>query len=197
MTEAHLAQIRQAYGVTLAGDWDESSLDTLHLGLNDLCTALLIPLPVASAWLRALEVRLADIAYGGLTWPGHVQLRPAGLTTWTVVHELGHAWDMAQGGWLSWRMMIYTGSWGPIPYLHERYRKDPRYWYHVGNPPPPCGIDENFNRLEDFAEAVAAYVYPQKACEKAQQRHYAYSDYGFSEFQQTKRGRFIASLIYK
>ena len=71
---------------------------------------------------------------------------------------------------------------------------------------PPKGSDLNFDRVEDFSEAVTAYVYPEKAKDGLQailqsyqlnrelydlyRRHLYYDDYT-----QTERFRYIDGLI--
>jgi hypothetical protein len=145
-------------------------------------------------WLKHLQVYLQPLVYGGLTSFRHVRLNPANLTTWTVLHELGHAWDYASLCTYSWRMMLVTGSSGPVPFLHKLEPMQKRYWYRVGNPPPPCGVDQNFNRFEDFAEAVAAYVYPKEAFQRAIASGCPYGHFGYIHFHQTPRGKFIETL---
>ncbi len=80
-------------------------------------------------------------------------------------------------------------------WLHKRYPEDPRFWYHVGSPPAPCGVDKNFNAKEDFAEAVTAFLFPEEAYRKAVKRNFPYESHGYSHFHDTPRGKFIRSLI--
>jgi hypothetical protein len=60
-------------------------------------------------------------------------------------------------------------------------------------------VDKNFNRKEDFAEAVAAFVYPQEARNRASARGWPYVDpargYRYGDFRSTPRGRFIKALM--
>ena len=66
------------------------------------------------------------------------------------------------------------------------------YWYDPGDGPPPCGIDSLFDRKEDFAESVTAYVYPGEAQRRAEKMNYPYTDanrnYSYSNFMDTPRG---------
>jgi hypothetical protein len=188
-------QVTESMGLQLSGIWPSEPLVTLAQACTDFCEAFGITPPLHQLWLRKIRVCLQELAYGGLTSPGFIRLNPEGLTTWTVVHELGHAWDYAAWGTLSLRMMLFTRSGGPFPILHALQPMEKSYWYKVGSPPPPCGVDQNFNRLEDFAEAVAAYVYPKDACQKAIVRGYPYGHYGYVHFRQTPRGKFIAGLV--
>ena len=72
---------------------------------------------------------------------------------------------------------------------------------------PPKGSDNNFNPKEDFAESVAAYVYPTKAHADLLKilqtyhdndlAHYqqVYADLYYSDYTQTARWKFINGLI--
>ena len=79
--------------------------------------------------------------------------------------------------------------------LKNRFPEIEFFWYHTGSPPPPCGIDKHFNAMEDFAESVTAYVYPEEASLKALRRKKPYNKYGYSHFHETPRGQFIHELI--
>lgn len=95
---------------------------------------------------------------------------------WTVVHELGHAWDANRGSRLSRGLEEYTGGFtmgrlgkALVPAWVWNYcDADNRrpgcnaVGYFYGDIPPK-GSDVNFNREEDFAESVAAYVFPDEA----------------------------------
>jgi len=187
-------QVSERFGLKLAGPWADIPLNVVDQACKDFCEAFHLPVPVHMYWMNKLEVRLEQIVYGGLTSRGLIRLNPVGLTTWTVVHEIGHAWDYSRLGTLSLRLMLATHSSGPFPLLHSLRPMQKSYWYRVGSPPPPCGVDQNFNRFEDFAEAVAAYVYPKEAYQRALVRGYPYGHYGYNHFRQTPRGKFIAAL---
>ena len=105
---------------------------------------------------------------GGESMAHRVWLNEAGFTTWTVVHELAHAWDWANRGRLSENMQTDMGAEFEHPILHRLYPNNPAYWYDPGDGPPPCGIDSLFDRKEDFAESVTAYVYPGEAQRRAE-----------------------------
>jgi len=124
---------------------------------------------------------------------------------WTIVHELAHAWDARS--WAQSRVSLWVrllngtgGGFGPsfgcdadhrLPGCnHVLYRYEGK---------PPKGSDYNFDPKEDFAESVAAYVFPLKAQKQVDK----YSDpssiyYEFlyySDYTKTERWRFINSLI--
>lgn len=146
-------------------------------------------------WVNKVKYRFENIPQRGLTSRGLIRLNPDGMTEWTVVHELAHAWDAANGWKLSEQMSKATGSFFPSRWLHMRHPKDPAYWYHVGSPPAPCGIDKNFNAKEDFAESVTAYLFPEEAHRRAEIRKAAYEEKGFTHFHETPRGKYIKALF--
>ena len=118
--------------------------------------------------------------YGGLGGPHSVALGE-NFTSWTVVHELSHAWDGANWGTLSLNLMVFTSS-----YYHLGRDDDLPYGsgsvtlhYHPGDTPPK-GSDENFNHWEDLAESVTTYVYPNVAQDFLAQptmERYRYANY--------------------
>lgn len=195
MREAALRWLQDLYGFRLIGTWTEAAFNVFEQASTNLCEAFDWCLPVQQPWMRGVQVRLEQMAYNGLTSRGLVRLNPVDLTTWTVVHELGHAWDASRFWTLSLSLMLATHSYNPAPLRHHHHPLEKSYWYHVGCPPPPCGVDQNFNRFEDFAEAVAAHVYPDEAHTRATQRGYPYEKYGYSAYSQTPRGKFIAALV--
>jgi hypothetical protein len=121
-----------------------------------------------------------------------------GFGKWTVVHEMAHAWDAVNGWQLSDDLQKAMGAGFPDIELHEQYPDDDAYWYDPGDGPPPCGINKSFNAHEDFAESVAAYVYPDRAAIAARERQWPYHDpfrgYSYAGFHDTPRGQHIHSL---
>jgi hypothetical protein len=152
--------------------------------------------------LKGVDVSLKSMRYGGIGKAHSVTLNLAGFTTWTVVHELAHAWDGVNGWRHSHAMEKSVGA-GHRDFiariLHIFQPDNPVYWYLPGNSPPPCGIDRNFNSKEDFAEAVTAHVFPDEARQKAIDRGWPYADpergYAFACFGDTPRGKFIGQLL--
>jgi hypothetical protein len=124
-----------------------------------------------------------------------IHFNPHNLTEWTVTHELAHSLDSAHGWRLSRMMRERTGSGYPFKILHHLRPTWKLFWYRVGSPPPPCGIDKNFNALEDFAETVTAYIFPEEAHQRAEARGHPYEKWGYGHFHFTPRGNFIASLL--
>lgn len=183
--------LRQKFGLDLVHPCGSELLGLLDRGCTDLVNALA---GAAPAWMQGLQIRLEPIAYGGLTSCGIVRLNPTGLTRWTIVHELAHAWDFSTGLKLSREMKKVTHSWNAPFGLHKFFPVNPHFWYHVGSLPPPCGTDKNFNALEDFAESVAAYVYPDEAFIRAAKKGMPYSQYGYEHFYATPRGHYIHQL---
>ncbi|MEA5077870.1 MAG: hypothetical protein VB013_04795 [Anaerolineaceae bacterium] len=185
----------ELYQVDLTGAWTNEARATLMEACEDLFGAWAVR-QENIRWLRGMPIIAEPIRQLGLTCAQWIKFNPAVLSKWTVVHEFGHAWDFASGLRNSSRMQHFTHSWGPLPLLHQWRPADERFWYHPGSLPPPCGKDRNFNRLEDFAEAVAAYVYPEEAKKRADERGMGYELYGYESFYATPRGRFIHELIH-
>jgi len=117
------------------------------------------------------------------------------LTEWTVTHELAHSLDSAHRWRLSGQMKKFTGSGFLSKALHLEQPGWKLFWYRVGSPPPPCGIDKNFNALEDFAETVTAFIFPEEAHRRAAERGYPYEKWGYTHFHATPRGTYFANLI--
>jgi hypothetical protein len=56
-------------------------------------------------------------------------------------------------------------------------------------------VDKNFNAIEDFAESVTAFLYPEEAAKRAAERGYPYEKWGYAHFHETPRGLFIQELF--
>ena len=166
-----------------------------------LCSCILklqqafVPPVLPFDWVGAVKYEFKDIKQLGLTSKGSIILNPRYITEWTVVHELAHAWDAANDWLISDIMRKETHSGFLWQWLHLRFREQKLFWYYVGSPPAPCGIDKNFNAKEDFAESVTAYLFPDEARRKASKRGYSYEVNGFIHFHDTPRGNFIHSLF--
>lgn len=187
-------KIFRNYNLHLAGEWNDEALAILDAGCESFFH--LAPERVDLwFWPESVIIQLLPLAYGGLTRAGLIQLNPAGLTTWTVVHELAHAWDAANAWRLSRQLARFTGSHFPFSLLHRLFPKQAAFWYRVGSPPPPCGAGRNFNRFEDFAETVTATIYPDEARHRAELRGMPYSRFGYETFYETPRGRWLRSLL--
>ena len=131
------------------------------------------------------------------------------INSWTVVHELAHAWDGNFSWVLSKKLEKYTGGYTSINAAAGKWKagqcdQDQRLpgcnnaGYFYGGI-PPAGSDANFNRIEDFAKSVAAYVYPQEAQQRVAeiiQKNPQYRDVLFySDYTKTDRFLFINLLI--
>lgn len=142
-----------------------------------------------------MNIRFGHKGGNNFRLPYQIRFTPNNLTEWTIVHELGHALDASYGWKLSQRMRIETGSGFLIKSFHRAFPKWRLFWYRVGSPPPPCGVNDKFNSLEDFAETVTAYIFPERAKEKAASRGFNYEKYGYAHFHETPRGRYFQKLL--
>lgn len=182
-----------------AGRWTREDLSTVESALIDMRHA--IGLGLIRRNIGGVDVVRRDIIVGGQVRDylvyARVELGQA-PSTWTVVNELAHYWDWRHGWALSQDLEQFTEgttvSTGPF---WNRIRT-----YIPGCWPVPACIDDNFNAREDFAESVAAYVYPIQAAGDAEQRakDYAlpqcsYQYWGVTSFLETKRAEFIRSLL--
>jgi hypothetical protein len=194
MLELCEKDISARYKLNVLGTWIPEALVTLNDACNDLIKAFAGRVPL---WMRGLKVSLEEMSPRGLASRGLIRLNPINLTKWTIIHEIGHACDFSFATLPSFLLQKSTHS--SDPFVHARKtNNDPKCWYIVGSPPAPCGVDRNFNRLEDFAESFAALVYPELAREKAEAMKnldFHYSTYGYGSFRETPRGRFMQKLI--
>lgn len=179
----------------------ETALTTLFAGVQKL-SAVLGGMPAFLSRLKGLNVFIQSMRYNGVGRAHSLELNQNGFDTWTVVHELAHAWDGVDG-WNHSREMkreVGAGYRDFIASILHVFRPDnPAYWYLPGGSPPPCGIDRNFTGKEDFAEAVTAYVFPDIAKQRANERGWPYIDpirgYAYTRFADTPRGLFVKKLI--
>jgi hypothetical protein len=161
------------------GLWTRAELDKLHNSI-----ALLSDVMGETANfirnLGGITVKKSDIGtHGGEALAHQVSLSKKGsFSPWTVVHEFAHAWDANHGWNLSRLLEKYTGGYTnpALSYLKQlaglsdsafrnpekkpgRYGRLPgcnQAGYFYGD--KPSGSNWSFNRVEDFAEAVAMYV---------------------------------------
>jgi RHS repeat-associated protein len=124
---------------------------------------------------------------------------------WSAVHELGHNWDSNFNGQLSDGLVAFTGGvTNPNNNLYCTSPNDTKQrlpgcndagYYYGGT--PAAGAGKAFNKLEDFAESVTAYVYPNEAQSKVQ-GYLNDPDYGFlyyDDFRTQPRWVYIHALI--
>jgi len=142
------------------------------------------------------------------------------IDKWSVVHELRHAWDRNYRWSRSELLMAYThgyieskpsecGPFDPNDFFGNPKNRLPGcnaagYFY---SGPPPAGSDYGFNQQEDFAESVAAFVYPAEAYAKVEaiinpmktNDSTLYAQYlknlYYSDYTKTSRWTFINGLI--
>ncbi len=131
---------------------------------------------------------------------------------WTIAHETGYAWDARWGWRLSRGLERFTGGrtdlWGGVDLLPSGQCDPPLYrlpgcnraGYFYGGIPPK-GSDINFNRVEDFAESWAAYVFPDEAQQQVAQygqerirKEYRRLLY-YEDYRETARWAYINGLI--
>jgi hypothetical protein len=142
----------------------------------------------------------------GGTPPTSVDIRNTfSIDKWSVVHEFGHAWDRNNGWNLSLMLETYTGGyttgglWGNLKCVQDTSNtlpgcKDAGYYY--GGIPHDVS-NALFNRKEDFAESVAATVFPDFAQSQVQiyqnKKNLQYLFY--PDYRKTPRWDFINGLI--
>ena len=183
-------QVQAKTKFSLEGDWRERELQMLEVvydHFTDVCGVNPLTFPV--------NIKLAHSGMNCVLSSGMICYNANALTTWTITHELAHAWDKANDWQFSRRMRKATRSGFPCKAIHRLRPTWKFFWYRVGSPPPPCGVDKNFNTVEDFAEAITAYLYPDEAAVKAQKRGMPYQKWGYQHFHETPRGQFIRMLI--
>jgi hypothetical protein len=161
------------------GLWSRAELDRLQNSIALLADLMGHPTKFVRH-LGGVTVKKSDIGtHGGEANAHQVSLSTKGsFSAWTVVHEFAHAWDANYGWKLSRLLEKYTGGYTSpfLSYLRQAAglsdsafrspeKKPGRYgrWpgcnqagYFYGD--KPSGSNWSFNRVEDFAEAVAMYV---------------------------------------
>ena len=181
-------------GIWNPGSWELAELEIVLTGVTDLANLMggaqqfrdnlggvkiMRKIMGHPGEATAHEVWLRSISNGGFSgyWEG----------TWTVVHELAHAWDAANGWQLSKDLEKYTGG-------------KTRWWAgkYIYGGIPSKGADGNFNRREDFAESVTTFIYPKKAQDFIQS---VYANdpnlplYQYSNYYSLPRAAFVAQQV--
>ena len=193
--EARLAQLKTDYQVDVLADWGyqtpdgnsewklgtwtKTELDKLHNAIALVANGI----GGSEKFTRNLggvTVRKADIgSHGGEALLHRVSLSTKGtFSSWTVVHELAHAWDANHGWKLARLLEKYTGGYtSPVLSLAKRLaglsdsgflNQEDKPGRHGRRPgcnaagyfygDKPSGSNWKFNRIEDFAESVAMYL---------------------------------------
>jgi hypothetical protein len=189
--QAKLTQYRTEYQVDVVSDWGDgegqwtpgtwskAELDRLHNAIALFANAMGGKGRFVQQ-LGGVTVRKSDIgSHGGEALSHRVSLSIKGsFSTWTVVHELAHAWDANYDWQLSRLLEKYTGGFtSPVLSFLKRlaFLSDSGLWkadkkpgrygrkpgcnqagYFYGD--RPSGSNWSFNRKEDFAESVAMYI---------------------------------------
>src|SRR6266498_2761413 len=189
--QAKLAQLKADYQVDVAADWGDSEgawksgtwakaeLDRLQSAIALLANAMCGNDKFVQ-YLGGVMIRKADIgSHGGEALAHQVSLSTKGtFSSWTLVHELSHAWDANYGWRLSRQLEQHTGGYtSPLlsfvkqfaglsdsgrfqpenkPGRYGRWPGCNRAGYFYGD--KPSGSNWAFNRVEDFAESVAMYI---------------------------------------
>ena len=121
---------------------------------------------------------------------------------------MGHLWDGRYGWRLSIGLERFTGGHTDVWEAYELFysgRCDPpnfrlpgcnRAGYFYGGVPAK-GSDINFNRVEDFAESVAAYVFPVEAQQWVERWHGTPYEglLWYPDYHATVRWQYINGLI--
>jgi hypothetical protein len=128
--------------------------------------------------------------------------------SWSATHELGHAWDGANGWMLSNGLQKNVNSRYPKSFL----RLFTICYGSSGNGPGATGWPvsksaygherwvtwkeaSRWNAKEDFAQSFAAYIYPGEAAKRLWDNYHQTYGSGYSSFHDTPRGQYIASLL--
>ena len=166
-------------GSWMDGIWSRDELDKLHSTLMCFAECVGGP-PKLRTCTGEVKVFREDLGkHGGEALAHRVSLSvKQTFSAWTVVHEFAHAWDANFGWKLSKVLETYTGGHTsrltgiltrmigkPDSGIFDQEEQPGRRGrkpgcnaagYFYGD--RPSGSNWNFNRVEDFAEAVAMYV---------------------------------------
>jgi len=166
----------------------------------------------ALASAQGVKLRASPISTHGINYTAAPKSSsshaPTSIDTETLVHELAHVWDANSGWRLSKALQGYTGGrTNLLASLVKRWRGQcdeerrlpgcNRFGYFYGDI-PPGGSDPNFNRKEDFAESVTAYVYPSLVQARVERfgNDDRYRDFlYYQDYTQTRRWEFIDGLL--
>lgn len=157
--------------------------------------------------LGYVEVKKENMGHAGLG-EAHSVIVNDNFSQWTFAHEVAHAWDGVNGWSLSRGLQTATGGFtsSVLGWIKQElnycsgnsYAPGCNYAGYFYGDKPPKGSDANFNRLEDFAESVTTYLYPDLArtsvdtflVEKAKADLLYYPDYST-----TKRWQYVDEIF--
>ncbi len=206
-------QMFDDYGWTLNGsDWSGKDITTVYQAGSDISSKVGGKDNVAKLF-SDVEFGKKAMDNGGLTTDAHhiwLNTVSSKWTTWSVAHELGHAWDYSSGMQNSAELEDFTGGHtnfvqgilfriGITRCANDQASGCNNAGYYYGDVPPK-GSDRNFNRLEDFAETFAASIYPEAALAAVQSmtsyNPSSYNIWNYSDYTTTSRGMWIDVLVY-
>ena len=164
------------------GAWELQELDTVQEGIQDLAS-IMGGAQGFAANFGGVEISRAKMEAAGLGKSHQVTLNARGFSKWTLVHELAHAWDAANGWGLSEGLEQFTGGVTTGILFWRKYQ-----WGDV----PAKGADENFNKYEDFAESLTAFLYPEEAQAYVQQNFGNQPQFQYANYYQTRRALYVA-----
>jgi hypothetical protein len=191
------------------GGWTLDDLKTLHDSLSVMFDRL-ANVPNGKAFFQenigGITVK-KDSALNGKGHPGET-LRPhmafwtkSELSSWTVYHEFGHAWDQARGGALSDGLEAFTGGHTDKGKAWEGCTEgdtwspgcnDAGYFY---GDIPPKGSAKSFNKIEDWAETVATFIYPAGAQSIVSSFSGPKEKLKYSDYTKLKRYQYVLLVI--
>jgi hypothetical protein len=191
------------------GEWSLDELRTLQTAVADLANAMGSPEKFVQN-IGSITISQVEMKYRGLASVHGIKFTASAISidAWTVVHELAHVWDANSGWRLSRTLESYTGGRTSLLAMTlqrmrgqcDEKRRLPgcnRFGYFYGDV-PPAGSDQNFNRKEDFAESVTAYVYPALVQGRVDRfkddEHYRDQLY-YADYTQTRRWAFVDGLV--
>jgi hypothetical protein len=187
------------------GEWELNELVELRRGVIDLSRAMggLNKFIYNLGYINVYKAQITSKASAGAYYM-KVNNSRHDLDSWTVVHELGHSWDYKNGNALSNGLVQFTTALEPnintvtCDAANRLPGCNTAGYVYAGI--PAAGSNANFNAVEDFAESLAAYVYPNEAY--ARVRTYEtvnkglYKDFlYYSDYRTTLRWTYIDTVI--
>ena len=191
-------------------NWTLDDLKTLHDSLAVMFDRLSSNVPNRNAFFQkyigGMTVK-KDSALDGKRHPGET-LRPymafwtkSALSSWTVYHEFGHAWDQARGHALSDGLEAFTGGYTDKSKAWEGCTEGDTWspgcnnaGYFYGDIPPK-GSSKSFNKAEDWAESVATFINPAGAQSVVSTFSGPKAKLKYSDYTKLKRYQYVLLVI--
>jgi hypothetical protein len=193
--------IRTACGHVEEGYWSINELRVIKKGVHDLARAMNGTNKFIKnyGYIDMIKEHMNEnYRATGLAHRVNININKSDLDLWTIVHEMGHTWDGNNAWQLSYDLELYTHGFTDLispDLVCDDKNSLPgcnQAGYFYGDV-PAAGADENFNRREDFAESVAAYVYPDEARSRA--NGFKETSLHYTDYRTTLRWKFINGLI--